>query len=160
MTPVKFTTQQKLNWEVDKVFAALLDPGMMQRVACPLVLFQAKEPKRFPARWLEGETYKMNMYLFGFLPLGWQQLTITAEKDQTNQVYKLIDAGPGWAVKYWQHQVVVKPTEGNKTFYDETLELQVGLLKPIIYLGMKLLFWWRQQRWQQLTNKNQSGRVA
>lgn len=103
----------------------------------------------FPESWQDGQTYKMNMYLFGFLPMGWQELKISSQQDADKYILK--DVGPGWAVKWWDHQVILAKILENKTHYEEELILSAGFLKPIIWLVMTALFWWRKYRWLKLT---------
>ena len=148
---MKLSTKININWPVIKTFNALKSPAMMQRVAWPVVIFKPVKPDIFPEQWEQGIVYRMNMYLLGFLPMGWQELKISSQQDEVNKVYILRDVGPGWAVKWWDHKVVLKSVAENITNYDEILELKTGLLGPIIWLGMKLLFFWRKYRWLKLT---------
>ena len=146
-----FKTNILLPWKIERVFDALNAPSMMQRVAWPLVVFKAVKPAEFPERWQNGGNYRMNMFLFGFLPLGWQELSIQSSWTDTGAV--LIDTGPGFAIKLWDHRVVLSKDEEGGTRYDETLELTTGLMAPIIWLGMKALFAWRKHRWMTITKE-------
>jgi len=148
---MKFTTSININWPVEKTFDALKSPAMMQQVAWPLVKFKPVEPAVFPDKWQDGSTYKMKMYLLGFLPMGWQELKISSQYNEKENKYLLNDVGPGWAVKWWDHKVELKRVSEKVTHYDEELNLTTGLLSPIIWLGMSLLFKWRKNRWLQLT---------
>lgn len=149
-----FKTDIIIDWAVTKTFTAMKSPAMMQKVAWPLVIFKPVKPKVFPDMWQDGETYKMNMYLLGFLPMGWQQLEISSEQDVNSNEYILKDIGPGWAVKWWDHKVTLKKVSDNSTHYEEQLVLKTGFLGPIIWLGMTVLFWWRKKRWLQITKIN------
>lgn len=143
-----FETNLVLPWEMKRVFTALNAPSMMQKVAFPLVIFRPIEPTTFPEQWKNGATYRMNMYFFGFLPLGWQQLTIRSTSSETAAT--LSDVGPGFAVKMWNHRVQLTK-KGTACIYEETLELSAGILAPVIWIGMKALFVWRKYRWLQIT---------
>ncbi len=144
-----FKTDIILNWPIEKTFAALKNPAMMKKVAWPLVIFKPVNLEVFPESWQDGQTYKMNMYLLGFLPMGWQELKISSQQDADKYILK--DVGPGWAVKWWDHQVILAKILENKTHYEEELILSAGFLKPIIWLVMTALFWWRKYRWLKLT---------
>lgn len=146
-----FKTNIVIPWKIEDVFNALNAPSMMQRVAWPLVVFKAVRPSEFPERWQNDGNYRMNMYLLGFLPLGWQELSIQSNWTDTGAV--LIDSGPGFAIKLWDHRVVLSEDEAENTCYDETLKLTTGLMAPIIWLGMKVLFAWRKHRWMTITKK-------
>lgn len=128
---------------------ALNAPSMMQKVAFPLVIFKAVKPSVFPERWENGGAYRMKMYLFGVLPLGWQELLIKSEVISEGAV--LTDVGPGFAVKMWDHKVVLTKKGDSQTAYDETLVLTVGLMAPFIWIGMTALFAWRKYRWLSIT---------
>ncbi len=144
-----FKTKITIPWHIDRVFDALNAPSMMQQVAFPLVIFKAVRPTVFPERWDNGATYRMKMYLFGVLPLGWQELSIRATR--TTDQATLTDVGPGFAVKLWDHNVVLTKQGDSKTQYDETLTLTAGFMAPIIWIGMTALFAWRKYRWLSLT---------
>lgn len=146
-----FKTNIIINWPVSKAFDAMQNPAMMQKVAWPLVIFKAINPSPFPQRWQDGSNYTMKMYLLGFLPMGWQKLEISSEHNTAQNTYTLKDVGPGWAVKWWNHKVTLKPVAENSTQYEEELVLTTGILGPIVWIGMTLLFSWRKYRWLQLT---------
>lgn len=148
---MQFKTDLVLSWPVNKTFDAMKSPAMMQKVAWPLVIFKPEDPSVFPAQWQDRSNYKMNMFLLGFLPMGWQKLEISSEHNADQNTYVLKDAGPGWAVKWWDHKVTLKAVSENSTHYEEELTLTTGLLGPIVWFGMALLFLWRKYRWVQLT---------
>lgn len=147
---MKFTTELTLPWSLERVADALQDPMMMQRVAAPFIRFTPIEPMSFPTRWVKGSTYRMRLALLGFLPMGWQQMTITNEAQP--EKFTLIDTGPGQIVKQWDHRVDLTSVPGG-TRYHETLILAAGLMTPIVWLGMSVVMWWRRRRWVALTTK-------
>lgn len=144
-----FKTKITIPWSIERLFDALNAPAMMQKVAFPLVIFKAVRPKVFPERWEKGGSYRMKMNLFGVLPLGWQELSIQSQMSGERAV--LTDIGPGFAVKMWDHKVVLTKQGDSKTEYDETLTLTVGLMAPLIWIGMTALFAWRKYRWLSIT---------
>lgn len=146
-----FKTKLTIPWSIGRVFDALTAPSMMQKVASPLVVFKAVKPPVFPDRWENGGIYRMNMYLFGVLPLGWQELSIQSRNSGAQA--ELIDIGPGFAVKLWNHKVILRKVGETQTSYDETLDLTAGLMAPFIWIGMTALFAWRKYRWLALTKK-------
>ncbi len=147
-----FKTNITIPWNIDHVFDALNAPSMMQKVASPLVVFKAVRPSIFPNRWENGATYRMKMYLLGFLPLGWQELSIQSKFTGTEAI--LTDVGPGFAVKMWDHKVILRKDGDSRTSYDETLNLTAGLMTPLIWIGMTALFAWRKYRWLTLTRED------
>jgi hypothetical protein len=144
-----FKTNIIIPWNIEYVFDALNEPLMMQKIASPLVIFKAVKPSVFPYRWQNGGKYRMNMYFFGVLPLGWQELSIESIRSDAGAVFT--DIGPGFVVKQWNHKVILSNDGDLYTRYDETLELTVGLMAPLIWLGMTVLFAWRKYRWLTIT---------
>jgi hypothetical protein len=149
---ISIKTKFILPTKIDILYDALKSPKMMQTVAWPMVYFQPVEPKDFPEKWENGSTYKMNMDLFGFMPIGWQVLNINSSYFDQEAV--LSDIGPGFAVKLWDHKVLLKKHSETETLYDEVLYLTVNpLVAPMMFISMKILFWWRKIRWGMVVDK-------
>jgi hypothetical protein len=148
---MKIVLKSKLKFSqpIDKLQKALLSPEMMCRVAWPMVKFVPENPPQFPEFWEQGKTYRLKMYAFYFIPLFWQELTISWENLE-NGSFIFKDIGPGFAVKLWDHSVVLTPIDSEKTNYDETLELTTNFLGPLLWIAMKILFLWREHRWKKL----------
>lgn len=108
-----FKTNITLSWNIDRVVDALNDLFMMQKVASPLVVFKAVKPAVFHYRWENEGACSMSMYLFGVLPLGWQEISIQSKRTDTEAI--LTDIGPGFSVKLWDHKVIVRKDGKSRT---------------------------------------------
>jgi hypothetical protein len=152
---MKIVLKSKLEfpWTIDRLQTALLSPAMMSKVAWPMVKFVPENPSQFPDFWEQGKTYRLRMYAFYFIPLFWQELKISWENlEDGSFIFK--DIGPGFAVKMWNHSVVITPINSQKTSYNETLQLTTGFLGPLLWVAMKLLFLWREYRWKKIMINN------
>ncbi|NIK75296.1 hypothetical protein FHS15_000394 [Paenibacillus castaneae] len=61
------------------LWSNLSSTSTFQKVSSPLMRFKYAGHTAFPTHWSEGETYKLNMFLFGFIPLG--EHSISFNKD-------------------------------------------------------------------------------
>ncbi len=108
-------------------------------------------PDKFPERWASGR-YRVRKYLFGVLPIGWQDICIELLPNQ-GQTHRLRDNGCGWLVPTWDHTIEVEPVEGG-TRYVDRVKLEAGILTPLVAAFARRFYKHRQQRWQKLVASN------
>ncbi|MGB5490151.1 MAG: hypothetical protein WBM76_04925 [Woeseiaceae bacterium] len=105
------------------------------------------EPPNFPEIWPEGH-YRVKLYLFGFIPLGWQVIDIERQP-RSDKTWSIRDNGHGWAVKTWDHVIEVTP-RGEGSYYTDRIILDAGVLTSVVAVFVKLLYSHRQRRWRKL----------
>jgi hypothetical protein len=125
---------------------------LMKYVARPLLHFEPVEPQDWPDVW-EEKAYLCRTKLLGFLPLGKQWIDIRlsgADSASTGQKYQVRDKGHGDLVRTWDHIVVIEETPTGKTRYTDRLEIEAGLLTPLVWLYGQVFYRHRQRRWRKL----------
>lgn len=129
-------------WERVRTSALLL------HVAAPLIRFTPKGGTPFPAIWQPGE-YRAWMWLFGLVPIGWQAVVIS-EPAPDGAARFIRDNGYGPLIRGWDHWITIAPGEGGTTHYTDRVEVEAGLLTPLIVAFARVFYAHRQRRWREL----------
>jgi hypothetical protein len=136
----------------ERVWQELRQPRVFRYVCAPLVTFRPLEPAVLPEQWAEGN-YLVRMYVFGFMPLGKQWIRFSFPAPDTTpgrRRYQLHDNGSGGLCKKWDHWLSAEETANGKTRYTDRIDIEAGLLTPLVWLFARILFGWRQRRWGRL----------
>ena len=108
----------------------LFDPNTVVFLMRPFVVVAPTDPPVFPPRWVPGR-YRVRMRLFGFIPLGWQDIVITdVMMDAAAQRWSFRDAGAGGLAKRFDHQLMVEGLDDRRSRYTDRLDVDAGLLTP------------------------------
>jgi hypothetical protein len=153
---VKTTVSTLLDAEPERVWAELQRPALLEYVAAPLVAFEPVDPGSFPKRWEDGE-YRVAMLLFGVIPLGEQTIRTSRPRvDDTEgeQFYQIRDEGTGQLISVWDHLISVRETPDGKTVYTDEVEVEAGVLTPLVWLFAAVFYRYRQRRWRTLVEND------
>ncbi|MFO0947332.1 MAG: hypothetical protein U1D30_15580 [Planctomycetota bacterium] len=123
-------------------------PQLLIHVARPFLVFVPREPKELPPAGLDGE-FKVSMRLLGVIPLGWQMIRVTRTIDADGTCH-LRDDGYSPLIRRWDHRIRVQPISKTTCEYSDTIDIEAGLLTPLVFVFAHLFFRWRQHRWRQL----------
>ncbi len=127
----------------ERVWEHVQTPHLMQHVGSPMIRFVPVGGGSFPEQWSVGE-HKAWLYLFGFLPLGWQVIGIELPAPEPGR-YRLRDNGYSPMIRRWDHRIMVE-SDGEGTRYTDEIEVDAGLLTPVVAWGANLFFAHRQRR--------------
>jgi hypothetical protein len=137
----------------DRVWQQLRGPRLFRYLCAPLVTFRPLQPTALPEQWGAGDEYLVRMYLFGLVPLGKQWMRPSLVEPETapgRQRYQIHDNGSGGLCKKWDHWLTAEEAAGGKTRYTDRIDIEAGLLTPVVWLFARVLFRWRHRRWRRL----------
>lgn len=123
------------------------DTTTFRRVSAPLMAFRCSDPGGFPERWLAGRTYRLSMYLFGRIPLGWHEIAVLAI-DHTGRRFST--AEQGLLIRGWRHTMHVRTGGRGETVFRDELDVRSGIVTPLIMAGAYLFFRYRHWRLRRL----------
>src|SRR5437016_2870130 len=83
---MKVRVTSVLDASIEKVWAEVQKPSLLQEIAWPLAKVVSSDPRGFPRQWLERSTYRCRSYLFGFLPTGERELHIERIDSQRHEI--------------------------------------------------------------------------
>lgn len=129
---------------------ALCRSETLVEVSRPILTFRPREPETFPTEWREGETLLLDPYLYGLIPLGRRKILF--ERIDV-QHYEIQTRESDSLVKRWDHLMSVQSATGNKTLYTDDVEIQAGLLTPLVWLFAHWLYRHRHRRWQKVAKR-------
>ena len=133
----------------ERAWIHTLDTRSLNRLVAPLLVFEPVDPDSFPAIWADGGRYPVRLWALGVVPLGTHRIETTVRRlDSTpgERAYCLRDDGSGDLVSRWDHRMVVEETDENRTRYTDAVDLEAGLLTPLLWFGAHVLYRYRQYR--------------
>lgn len=140
----------------DHVWSLTQRSGLLRHVAGPIVRFRAIDPPDWPEQWAPGR-YKAAMYVFGFIPVGSQEIVISHGEPHPRApagARTLRDKGSGDLMKTWDHWIFITELGPRDTLYEDRVEVSAGLLTPGAIVFAWLFYAWRQMRWRGVIRRN------
>ena len=132
----------------ERIWEAVNRTALHAYVTRPLLTFEPVDPPILPERWEEQE-YRVRMKLFGIVRLGWQ--IVKVERPTTEGASKQIrDNGRGALIRRWDHLITIEPAGPRRTRYTDWVEVEAGLLTPLVWAFARVFYAHRQRRWQRL----------
>lgn len=129
----------------EEAAAHLKKPSLLLYVARPLVVFSPCRNETLPETW-QAAAYRLNMHLFGLVPLGWQIVDISYP---AADCFTMLDNGRGALIRRWRHTITVKPQNGG-CLYRDHVEIDAGRLTAPMATAARLFFRHRQRRLRHL----------
>ncbi len=105
------------------------------------------DTEKWPAKlFTEGETLTTRVQLLGRGPSSHHYVRIIrVDEDQG----KIETDESGGLFKTWNHQMKVQPISESECRYTDRIELEAGLLNPLVWMFARSFYRCRQRRWQQ-----------
>lgn len=141
-----------LDCSKDRVWQEVKTSRLLEYVAAPLIVFEPLQPICFPQVWEEGR-YLITMKLFGWLPFGRQWMVISIPQAD-EQVYQIRDNGYGDRIARWDHRITIQDAPDGKTSYTDQVDIEAGLITPLVWLFSQVFYRHRQRRWRNLVKHN------
>ena len=145
---VTVTLSTRLACTADEAWERVHTSALLMHVAAPLIRFTPKGRAAFPAIWQPGE-YRAWMWLFGLIPIGWQAIVIS-EPPPEGATRFVRDNGYGPLIRRWDHWIAITPLDDGATHYVDRVDIDAGLLTPLIERFARVFYAHRQRRWREL----------
>jgi hypothetical protein len=100
--------------------------------------------------WREGETVVGWVFLFGILPFSRHHLHIVRVDDSART---LSSREFGGLIRTWNHDIEVEPIDALSCRYRDGIEIEAGILTPVIVLYARWFYRMRQRRWRALAKR-------
>ena len=103
-----------------------------------------------PEHYDAGETYRVKLLFFGFIPAWWHEISI---ERLDNSHREILTSEAGGAVKQWRHRITVDERGPWRSWYTDEIDIKAGLLTPLVWAYAQLFYRYRQRRWRRLARK-------
>jgi len=134
-----------LDASADAVWAAVKTPAAFRRVTRRLLAMPAIRRRR--DEWREGETVVGWVFLFGLLPFSRHHLHIVSIDESTRT---LSSREFGGLITTWNHDIEVVRIDAVTCRYRDRIEIDAGIMTPVIVLYARWFYRMRQRRWRAL----------
>ncbi len=139
------TESVSLQAPADVVWRTVQQPELFVHVAGSWIRFPAAEGRNRP--WQAGDRVFGWIFLFRFIPLSKHTIEVISIDDNT---MTFISNEGGGFVKTWNHYIYVEDIDGSTCRYTDRVDIDAGLLTPVIVALSKRFYRYRQRRWQAL----------
>jgi hypothetical protein len=134
----------------DAAWEEVQNSALLLEVTRPLVVIGPAAGESLPERWRQGETVRCRSYLFGLIPLGTHTIVLERVDPDAREIQSR-EHDP--LVRRWDHLVRVRATEDGQTRYSDEIEIEAGLLTPLVGMFARWFYRHRQRRWQAVARR-------
>ena len=142
---MRIERSSRLEASADAVWEAVLRTDTFSFVAGPWLRFPAAELA--DVRWQAGLVLEDRLLLLGFIPLGWHRIRIASIDTEAR---RLRTEEGSRVLQRWEHELEVEVVDDVSCRYTDRLEIDAGVLTPLVGLFARLLFRYRHRRWRRL----------
>lgn len=97
--------------------------------------------------WVEGETVVGWVLLFGCIPFSRHHLWVARIDDAA---MTLRSRERGGLLRRWDHDIVVTPVDDRRCRYRDRVEIDAGIVTPLVVAYARWFYGVRQRRWRVL----------
>lgn len=107
--------------------------------------------KNFLPEWKEGETVATRLFLFNFIPVWKHEIYFARIDDNQFEIYTNEKGG---MVSVWNHLIKIDPVNEQVCLYTDKIEIEAGVLTPIVGFFARIFYRFRQRRWRSIKTVN------
>lgn len=97
--------------------------------------------------WEEGRTFQFDFKLFCFITFGIHTIHVVKFQKASYEVYTHEE---NTNVPVWNHKIVLKKMDNNRTEYTDEVEIYAGWKTLFVYFWANLFYAHRQKKWLKL----------
>ena len=131
----------------DELWEKIIEPTSLQYVASPILSFVPIQEGSLSGEWKVGTPYPLKLYFLKFIPLGQHTIKLVKIDRETKTI---VSQENGHLAKVWNHTISFKEDSPEVVSYTDEIEIQAGLLTPVIWLFSQIFYRHRQRRWKML----------
>jgi hypothetical protein len=146
MANVEHSTQ--LGASADVIWNAVKTPAAFRQVTRGLLRMPVIRKRN--DEWREGETVVGWTFLFRFLPFSRHHLHIARIDDSTRT---LSSREFGGLIRVWNHDIEVIAINESSCLYQDRIEIDAGIMTPIVVAYAHWFYRMRQRRWRALAKE-------
>jgi hypothetical protein len=139
-----------LRASADRVWGLLLRKDTLLYITRGMMGYAGTD--RWPATLFSpGMTVTTRVRLFGWGPASPHEVRVVRVDESGREVET---AEGGGLVRVWNHRMRVEPVSAAECRYTDCVELQAGLITPLVWLFAAAYYRYRQRRWRRLLQES------
>ncbi len=147
----KITVTSVFDAPPEAVWEKLLDLETLMTICKPRARFRLISGNLAEdGRWQEGIVYKFRLWLHGFIPMGVHEIVL--ERIDVARM-EIQSRERNRIVTVWNHLIILRRTDDNKTLYTDEVELYAGVFTRPAVFWSRAFYRHRQRRWQQILSE-------
>lgn len=147
---MRVKVESVLPCNADLAWQELQTSRLLLEVIRPLAAVVAMPGERLPETWKAGEVVRCRCYLLGIVPLGPRKIFFERIDPATREIQsRESDA----LIRHWDHLAAIEPVDPGHCRFRDTIEIDAGLLTPLVWLYAYLFYSHRQRRWQTVARR-------
>ena len=95
----------------------------------------------------EGDVIRVRLFFFHVIPAWTHEIRIASVDDEARRIVTMEHGG---AVRKWNHVIRIEPAPAGRTRYTDSIDIDAGMLSPLIRGYARLFYRYRQLRWRKL----------
>ena len=139
------TVHTTLRASAATVWATAQKPETFVHVAGAMLRYPAAE--KHPGPWKVGDKTVGWAFLFRAIPFSRHTIEVVSIDDATMTLLTEEGGGP---VRTWRHYVIVEPLTEHTCRYEDRLDIEAGILTPLVAAFARVFYRYRQRRWRRL----------
>jgi len=129
------------------VWEEVQKPALLVEIARPFAQIRPFDPPAFPPHWELGKTLRCSCRCFGIIPIGVRSVCFN-RIDPSQREMETHESDP--LIRRWDHLIRVESLLDGRTRYSDRIDIDAGLLTPIVWLSAIVFYRHRQRRWRKL----------
>ncbi|AWL78616.1 MULTISPECIES: hypothetical protein [Capnocytophaga] len=150
VTAYRLRISSHIAMDVERAWELVKTSALLEFITRGKVTFKPIGGK-FPTIWIQGNTVKTKMLLYGWLPFGGVHTLYFERIDDEQKILatKEFDA----ICKVWNHTIFIETAEDERILYIDEIIIYAGIWSKIVALWAKQFYIYRQKRWRKLSAK-------
>lgn len=99
----------------------------------------------------EGETGTGRLFLFHFIPFSRHTINVAGIDEES---MTMTTREHGGMLRTWNHTLHAEPLPDGRTRYSDTVEIDAGMLTPVVARVAVGIYRYRQRRWRRLARRH------
>lgn len=110
-------------------------------------MFRFPAAERIERPWEVGDEVCGLTLLFGVVPFSKHRLMVESIDDDQQTIVSDERGGP---IRIWRHEIVVTGIDEHRCSYEDRIQIDAGVLTPLVAAYAKVFYRYRQRRWHLL----------
>ena len=102
----------------------------------------------WPQEFRQGDTIETRLLFFHLLPAWRHTLHVVGLHEGDRELRSRESGGP---IRQWNHTIVIDPVAEDRCHYTDEIDIEAGLLTPLVWVYAHAFYRYRQRRWRRLT---------